>query len=109
MNLVVCLILILTALSPAPEITGTVVDGHGKPVSGVPISAITLPSSDVVQKTVSESDGSFRFMGLAPGDYGVEAETRSACAFSDAIRVDTGFTTALRLRLVPGLCRHPII
>ncbi|MBV9718474.1 MAG: carboxypeptidase regulatory-like domain-containing protein [Candidatus Eremiobacteraeota bacterium] len=109
MNLVVCLILTLAALSPAPEIAGTVADDKGKSVSGVPIFAVSIPSSNVIQKTVSESDGSFRFTGLASGSYGVEAETRSACAFSDAIQVDTGFTTAVHLRLVPGLCQHPLV
>jgi hypothetical protein len=105
MNLVVCLILTLAALSPAPEITGTVVDDSGKPASGVSISADRIPSSDVMQKTVSASDGSFRFTDLAPGAYGVEAKTDSACAFSDAIRVDTGFTSVVRLRLIKGFCQ----
>lgn len=106
MNVFLCLVLTLVAVSPAPEITGTIVDDHGEPVRGVSISAVALPSSQIVAKTVSEPDGSFRFGDLARGGYGLEAKTDSACAFSDAIQVDDGFTSIVRLRLVEGLCRN---
>jgi hypothetical protein len=108
MNPVICLILTLVALSPTPEITGTIVARDGKAAPGVTVSAVAIPSSRVIQKTVSESDGSYHFAGLAPGAYGIEAATDSACAFSDAVRVDVGFTSVVHLRLVPGLCRNAI-
>jgi hypothetical protein len=108
-NLVACLILTLAALPATPEITGSIVDCNGKPVSGVLISVVALYANQSVEKTLSGSDGSFRFTNLAPGNYGLSANTHSACAFSDPIRVDVGFTSIVRLRLVNGLCKNAII
>ena len=109
MNLVICLILALAALSPIPEITGTVVDDRGKLVSGISISVVSLPFTQVIEKARSRPDGSFSFAGLARGSYGLEAKTESACAFSDAIQVDNGFTTVVHLRLVKGLCGNALV
>jgi hypothetical protein len=103
-----CLILTLATLSPAPEITGTIVDDRGKLASGISLSVVSLPSSEVVENTLSGPDGSFSIAGLAPGSYGLQAKTKSACAFSDAIQVHNGFTSMVRLRLVRGLCQNPI-
>jgi hypothetical protein len=108
MTVLLSVILTVAALSPPPEITGTIVDYQGKPVAKTSISVVLLSSNDVISKTLSEPDGSFRFTGLAPGDYGLEAKTDAACAFSDAIEVDTGFTAIVRLRMVKGLCQNPI-
>jgi hypothetical protein len=111
MNPVACLFLALAASSPAPEITGTIVDYNGAPVSGISVSVVGLTSdadAKLTRKTLSGSDGSFSFTGLAPGAYGLEAKTDSACAISDPIRVDVGFTIAVRLRLVEGLCGNAI-
>ncbi len=104
----ICLILTLAASSPNPEITGTIVDYNGKLVSGVPISVVALYANQTVEKTQSGSDGSFHFSDLAPGSYGLEARTESGCAYSDPIRVDVGFTTAVHLRLIKGLCQQAI-
>lgn len=104
MNLFFCLILTLAALSPPPEITGTVVDYQGRLVSGVSIAVVSINSDQIIRKTHSASDGSFSFTGMSSGGYGVAAKTDSACAFSDAIQVDAGLTSVVRLRLVKGLC-----
>jgi large repetitive protein len=105
MNLVICLAIVLAALAPPPEIAGTVVDYNGKPVSGVTISLVGVISEDRLTKnTVSASDGSFSFTGLAPGGYGLVAKTDAACAMSDAIWVNVGFTRVVRLRLTKGYC-----
>lgn len=108
MNLILCLILTLAVLAPAPEIVGTVVDDRGKPVSGVSISVVSLPDNEIVKQTRSGSDGSFSFAGVTSGGYGLEAKSNWACAFSDAIHVDSGFTSVIRLRLVKGLCQNAI-
>jgi Carboxypeptidase regulatory-like domain len=108
MNLVICLILTVAALSPTPEITGTIVDAHGDLVSGVPISVVALYANQTVEKTLSGSDGSFHFTDLAPGAYGLEATPASGCAISDPIRVDIGFTSIVHLQLIKGLCQNPI-
>lgn len=108
MNPLLCLILTLAALSSVPAITGTVVDERGKPVSGISLSVVSLPASQVIEKTLSGSNGSFSVEGLASGSYGLEAKTESACAFSDAIQVHDGFTSVVHLRLIRGLCQRPI-
>jgi hypothetical protein len=108
MNPVICLVLTLAAILPAPEITGTIVDYNGRLVSGVPISVVALYANQTIEKGLSGSDGSFHFTGLAPGAYGLAAKTDSGCAISDPIRVDIGFTTVVRLRLIKGLCQNPI-
>jgi hypothetical protein len=107
-NLILCLILTLAALSQVPEIAGKIVDDHGKIASGIPLTLILLPLNQVVEKIVSAPDGSFSFEGLASGNYGLEAKTESACAFSDAIQVHHGFTSIVHLRLVTGFCQKPI-
>jgi Carboxypeptidase regulatory-like domain len=104
----ICLIFTLAALSSTPEITGTIVDDNGRLVSGVPISVVALYANQTVEKTQSGSDGSFHFTDLAPGTYGLEAKTESGCAYSDPIRVDVGFTTAVHLRLIKGLCQNAL-
>lgn len=108
MNLILCLVLTLGNLTPTPEIVGTVVDDQGKPVSGVPIFVVALPYDRVVKETLSGSDGSFMFASVTSGGYGLQAKSNSACAFSAAIQVDSGFTSVVRLRLVKGLCQRPI-
>jgi hypothetical protein len=104
MNLAVCLSFILAAVSPGPEIAGTLVGDDGKPVSGVSVSVELVPSGPEASKTASQADGSFSFTGLAPGAYGVVAKTKSACAFSSAVSVHPGFTSVVHLHLVKGLC-----
>lgn len=64
MNLLICVMLTLVALSPVPEIAGKVVDYDGK--------------------------------------------VDSACAISNAIRVDVGFTSVVGLRLIKGLCQSAL-
>ena len=108
MNLIFALMLTLAALSPVPEIAGKIVGSDGKVVSGVPISVVAIPSGQVMEKTVSDADGSFQLSGLAAGAYGVEAKTDTACAISNAIRVSVGFTSVVRLRLIEGLCQSAL-
>jgi hypothetical protein len=109
MHVVACLLLTLAVSSPAPEITGTIADYNGKPVSDLSISVVGLNSEQrVTQTTRSGFDGSFQFYDLAPGFYGLRAKTDLGCAISDPIRVERGFTTVVRLRLVKGLCQNAV-
>jgi hypothetical protein len=114
MNVLICVLLALTvgtrpALSSTPpEITGTVLDYNGKPEAGVSISVVAVYSGQVISKGTSLADGSFYFAGLPSGTYGIAATTSSACAFSTAIKAVAGYTTAIRLRLIPGLCKGVI-
>jgi len=104
MNLVMCLSLVLAVASPTPEILGDVVGDNGQAVPGVTISIVSLPSSQEASRTESRADGSFDFTGLASGNYGLEAKTKSACAMSSAVSVHVGFTAIVHLRLIKGFC-----
>lgn len=108
MNLTVCLLAMLVVSSPAPEITGTIVDHSGKPISKIGVAVVAIDSDQVIKKTLSDSDGSFDFAGLTSGGYALVAKTDSACALSDPIQVDSGFTAVVRLRLINGLCQNPV-
>jgi Carboxypeptidase regulatory-like domain len=108
MNILACLLLAVAASSPAPEITGTVVDHNGKPVSGVNVSVESITGGQDLAKTVSAKDGSFNFAGLTDGYYGVIAKTSSACATSNAIKAADGFTAVVHLRLTDGACENPL-
>ncbi|HEY1680583.1 MAG TPA: carboxypeptidase-like regulatory domain-containing protein [Candidatus Tumulicola sp.] len=108
MNILTCLLLAVAALSPNPEITGTVVGDNGKPVSGVTVSVEPVIGGPDVGKTVTAKDGSFNFSGIPGGYYGVLAKTSSACAMSSAIEAADGFTTVVHLRLTKGLCDSAI-
>jgi hypothetical protein len=108
MNILAYLLLATATLSPSPEITGTVVDHNGKPVSGVSVSVEGITGGEDLAKTVSAKDGSFNFSGLTDGYYGVVAKTSSACATSSAIKAADGFTTVVHLRLTDGACENPL-
>lgn len=108
MQVLLCWSLALAAIVQPPQVVGKIVDDRGNAISGVSISAVALPSSQVTEETISGNDGSFHFVHLHYGSYGVEAKTESACAFSDAIQINSGFTSIVQLRLVKGLCSDPI-
>ncbi len=50
----------------ASQVFGVVVSGDGSALPGVLIS---LSGGDVKKRTVSATDGAFRFASIAPGDY----------------------------------------
>jgi hypothetical protein len=58
----------------AADVTGTLLDGEGKPLGNMPVTLwpknLTASSSWLlVRNTVTDQTGSFKFNGLAPGDY----------------------------------------
>ncbi|HEX4015050.1 MAG TPA: carboxypeptidase-like regulatory domain-containing protein [Candidatus Cybelea sp.] len=89
MHLFLGLTLMIAALMQPPEIAGRIVDYQGHAVSGVSVAVLSLNSNQVIETTLSAPDGSFSFT-------------------SDPVRIDTGFTSVLRLRLVKGLCRAAV-
>src|SRR5258705_8529772 len=55
-----------SAQAPAGTITGHVIDATGLPLPGV---TVTLRGTDLTQTFVTEGDGRYRFLDLAPGPY----------------------------------------
>ena len=109
MNFLIGILLAVATASPAPQITGTVVDDNGKPVSGVSVSVEPVMGGPVVVQVASQKDGSFSVSGIPSGSYGVVAKTSSACAISRAIGISDGYTSVVHLRLVKGFCQAPAI
>jgi hypothetical protein len=76
------------AQGPAGSIAGRVLDQTGVPLPGV---AVTLRGVDVTQAFVTEADGQYRFLGLAPGTYAVAAELQGFAAhLREHVVVDFG-------------------
>jgi erythromycin esterase len=87
------------APSPAGSISGAVVDGAGRAVSGarvalVPIGLFDLSGSRFAT-VVSDADGSFRFSSVDEGRYGVTATRGSGAAWV----ADVGAGAAVTLQL----------
>jgi Ca-activated chloride channel family protein len=79
------------------SIHGTVVDSSLSPVSGV---AVTLERAGrVVARAVSDAQGEFSFIDIAPGTYQVKAERPGFPAIARAMTVPAG-ASDLRLPLV---------
>jgi TonB family protein len=81
------------------SVEGSVVDEMDGPVPGTRITA-TGPDG-AVQVAESDSDGNFRFAGLAIGTWQVEAESRTLGRAVRTIETHEGTVQTLRFRLVP--------
>ena len=57
------------------DVTGTVKDALGRPIPAVTV-ALENGQGKTLEKTVSDTEGHFRFKGLAPGVYAVVAEKK---------------------------------
>jgi protocatechuate 3,4-dioxygenase beta subunit len=76
------------------SITGTVIDHHGFPMPDVEVGVrqyrwqpqgrqlVAVPTVGRLGPTLTKGDGSFRIYGLAPGDYVLDARTRSTAGIS---------------------------
>jgi hypothetical protein len=74
-------------------IIGTVSDQDGVALPGVVVT-VTSPSLMGTRSVITESDGSYRFPALPPGDYTVKAELPG---FNDVVRENIRLTTTTRL------------
>ncbi len=63
------------AQAPAASISGHVVDATGLSLPGV---TVTLQGADLRQSFVTQTDGRYRFLDLAPGTYTVTSELSRA-------------------------------
>ena len=84
--------------TPVGSITGRVVGAAGAPVANatVAIAAGTQPYRDVA--AVTSADGSFRFGGIRPGTYRVEARVGSAMHGAE-VTVDGSGNGAVEIRV----------
>ena len=77
------------------ELTGSVQDGRGLPISGAAILIRHRGTNEVLTMTTGE-DGSFTATGLRPGDYRIVVES---IGFERLVREGVRLTTGERIRL----------
>src|SRR5436190_2188933 len=75
------------AQTPAGTITGRVADATGLPLPGV---TLTVQGADISRTFVTDGEGRYRFLELAPGDYKLTSTLQ-------------GFATHVRERVVVGV------
>jgi hypothetical protein len=90
------------AQASAADLTGTVVDPNGAVVAGATIRARNL-GTNIERTTVSGDDGTYRLIGLPPGEYEVTAE---AATFKrvvvNPVRLTVGQAAELRIAMEIG-------
>ena len=90
----ICAIALVLALSIVATaqfragVQGVVSDSNGASVPGATVTLVNK-STNQTQKTVTNSDGFYRFSGLAPGNYSVSVEKESfSKTVIDDLKVD---------------------
>src|SRR5579872_1095198 len=82
-----------------PSVSGSVKDPQGRPVVSATVSLFSR-SSSTVAATTSNSQGMYRFDGVAPGDYLLRAEAPGFAVFlEDRLYVDAPLTRDISLEL----------
>jgi hypothetical protein len=89
--------------APAQQATagiqGRVLDEQGGVLPGVPVIARSQESG-TFRQTVSSDDGTYRFLGMQPGLYVIEAELSGFAPYRrESIRMEIGQTLTFDLRL----------
>src|SRR5215212_4572369 len=69
---------------------GTTVGPEGEPMSGI---TVALSGGGSPQVTKRDEQGRFRFPGLPPGVYAVDAQTDNLISRQDGIAINVGRTT----------------
>lgn len=82
------------------NIHGTAVNTDGAPLSGVTVTLIARTGSAGTQTQVTDTNGGFRFLGLAPGTYQVKAEVQGYSPVeSQDLPVNVGRNTPVQLMM----------
>ena len=83
----------------APSVSGSVKDPQGRPVVSATVRLFSRSSSTVAAIT-SNSQGTYRFDGVAPGDYLLRAEAPGFAVFlEERLHVDAPLTRDISLEL----------
>ena len=67
--------LLLPLVISAQSITGKIVDPIPLPLPGVPVGLLTVGGEWVTKSTQTDSNGTFKFIGVEPGEYVLTART----------------------------------
>jgi hypothetical protein len=94
--LAVCAPLVFADAPKTGVVTGTVVDPDGAALPGATVRLVTEQGD---MTSISNADGEFRFVFIAPGDYTVRADLEGFQSTEGIITVSAGGRTAVELRL----------
>ena len=90
------------AQASAADLTGTVVDPNGAVVAGATVTARNL-GTNIQRSDTSSDDGSFKLIGLPPGEYEVTAEAPTFKKVSiNPVRLTVGQAAELRIPMEIG-------
>jgi hypothetical protein len=82
------------------DLRGTVTDRDGAPLPGV---TIELSGAGAPQDQISDADGNFRFLALAPGTYTVTAELSGFATAKTSAIVNLGRSTFVPIAITPAV------
>jgi len=95
------------AQTPGGSITGRVVDATGLSIPGV---TVTLQGVDIKQTFVTEADGRYRFLDLAPGPYKLTSELQGfTTSVRERVIVDVGQAVDLPVRMEIGALTETVV
>lgn len=90
------------AQASAADLTGTVVDPNGAVVAGATVTARNL-GTNIERTATSSDDGTYRLIGLPPGEYEVTAEAATFKKVSiTPVRLTVGQAAELRIAMEIG-------
>ncbi len=102
--LAVTLLLAISGAALAQEtgsLYGRVTDNNGERLPGV---TVTLSGVGAAQVQVTEAEGEFRFIGLDPGTYKIEAALNGfSTVVYEAVSIRVGRSTTIELKLSPAI------
>ncbi len=80
---------------------GTVTDNNGERLPGV---TVTLSGVGSTQIQVTNAEGEFRFLGLAPGNYALEASLEGfGTVIYEAVNIRIGRNTTVEIQMSPAV------
>jgi protocatechuate 3,4-dioxygenase beta subunit len=88
-----------SAPSTESHIHGRLIDGNGKPIDVAQVLLVVIATKTVFAGAASAKDGTFRFWGMQPGQYGIIAQKKMACAVSHVISIKPGKTYDVVVRM----------
>ena len=97
---VLLLVTLLAAALPAQQSTGTVKGVLGDDSGAViPAATVTLTGKGATKTVQSQSDGSYTFSGVTPGDYTVAVTLTGFAPFTKSVTVAAGGTVQVPVQL----------
>ena len=89
------------AQSESGNLYGRVTDNNGDRLPGV---TVTLSGPGATQVQVTNAEGEFRFLGLSPGNYQIEASLEGfSTVIYEAVNIRIGRNTTIEIQLSPAI------